>query len=36
MNLHTSAGVKGGSVGLVTASFDGESQLSREVTNYAL
>ena len=34
MNLHTSAAVKGQSIGLVTASVDGESQLSKEVMNY--
>ena len=36
MNSHTSAEVKGQSIGLVTASVDGESQSSREVTNYIL
>ena len=34
MNSHTSVGVKGWSIGLVTASVDGESQLSKEVMNY--
>ena len=34
MNLHTSAAVKGWSIGLVTASVDGESQSSKEVMNY--
>ena len=34
MNLHTSAAVKGQSIGLVRANVDGESQLTREVTNY--
>ena len=34
MNLHTSAAVKGQFIGLATASVDGESQLSKEVTNY--
>ena len=34
MNSHTSAAVKGQSTDLVTASVDGESQLSKEVTNY--
>ena len=33
MNLHTSAAVKGWSIGLVTAIVDGESQLSKEVMN---
>ena len=36
MNSHTSAEVKGQSIGLVTANVDGESQLSKEVTNYIL
>ena len=31
MNSHTSAGVKGQSMGLVTGIFDGESQMSKEV-----
>ena len=31
MNSHTSAAVKGQSIGLVTAIVDGESQLSKEV-----
>ena len=31
MNFHTSAEVKGGLLGLVTAIFDGESQTSKEV-----
>ena len=34
MNLHTSAAVKEWSLGLVTASVDGESQSSKEVMNY--
>ena len=34
MNLHTSAAVKGWSIGIVTASVDGESELSKEVMNY--
>ena len=34
MNLHTSVAVEGQSVGLVTASVDGESQSSKEVMNY--
>ena len=34
MNLCTSAAVKGQSIGLVTASVDGESQSSKEVMNY--
>ena len=34
MNLCISAAVKGWSIGLVTASVDGESQLSKEVMNY--
>ena len=34
MNLHTSAAAKGWSIGLVTASVDGESQSSKEVMNY--
>ena len=33
MNLHTPVAVKGWSIGLVTASVNGESQLSKEVTN---
>ena len=36
MNSHTSAEVKGCSIGLVTANVDGESQLSKEVMNYIL
>ena len=36
MNSHTSAEVKGWSIGLVTANVDGESQLSKEVMNYIL
>ena len=31
MNSHTSAGVKGQSIGLITAIVDDESQLSKEV-----
>ena len=34
MNSHTSAAVKGQSIGLVAASVDGESQSSKEVMNY--
>ena len=34
MNSHTSAEVKGQSIGLVTAILDGESQMSKEVTDY--
>ena len=34
MNSCTSAAAKGQSIGLVTASVDGESQLSKEVMNY--
>ena len=34
MNLHTSAAVKGQSIGLVTAIVDGESQSSKEVMNH--
>ena len=34
MNFHTSVVVKWQSIGLVTAIVDGESQLSKEVTNY--
>ena len=34
MNSYTSAAEKGWSIGLVTASVDGESQLSKEVMNY--
>ena len=34
MNLHTSAEVKGWSIGLITANVDGESQSSKEVMNY--
>ena len=36
MNSHTSAEVKGQSLGLVTAIVDGESQTSKEVTDYIL
>ena len=36
MNSHTSVAVKGQSIGLVTANVDGESQSSKEVTNYVL
>ena len=36
MNSHTSIEVKGWSIGLLTAIVDGESQLSKEVTNYVL
>ena len=36
MNSHTSVEVKGQSIGLVTAIVDGESQSSKEVTNYIL
>ena len=36
MNCHTSAEVKGDSIGLVTAIVDGESQLAKEVVNYIL
>ena len=36
MNSHTSAAVEGWSIDLVTASVDGESQSSKEVTNYVL
>ena len=36
MNSHTSVEVKGQSIGLVTAIFDGEIQLSKEVMNYIL
>ena len=36
MNSHTSAEVKGQSIDLVTASLDGESQMSKEVTAYIL
>ena len=36
MNSHTSAEVKGQSIGLVTASLDGESQSSKEVIDYIL
>ena len=36
MNSHTSAEVKGWSIGLVTAIVDGESQSSREVMSYVL
>ena len=31
MHSHTSAEVKGQSIGLVTANFDGESQLSKDM-----
>ena len=34
MNSHTSEAVKGQSIGLATASVDGESQSSKEVMNY--
>ena len=34
MNSSTSVAVNGQSIGLVTASVDGESQSSNEVTNY--
>ena len=34
MNLHTSAAVKGWSIGLVTAIVDGESQSSKEVMEH--
>ena len=34
MNSCTSAGVKGQSIGLVTAIVDGESQSSKEVNAY--
>ena len=34
MNLHASVAVRGQSIGHVTASVDGESQSSKEVTNY--
>ena len=36
MNSCTSAEVKGWSIGLVTAILDGESQMSKEVTDYVL
>ena len=36
MSSHTSAELKGQSVGLVTAIVDGESQSSKEVTVYVL
>ena len=36
MNSHISAEVKGWSTGLVTAICDGESQMSKEVTDYVL
>ena len=36
MNSHTSAEVKGWSIGLVTAIHYGESQTSKEVTDYVL
>ena len=36
MNSCNSAEVKGQSIGLVKANVDGESQLSKEVTNYVL
>ena len=36
MNSHTSEEVQEQSLGLVTANVDGESQLSKEVTNYIL
>ena len=34
MNLHTSAAVKGLSIGFVTAIVDGVSQSSKEVMNH--
>ena len=34
MSLHTSAAVKGWSIGLVTAIVDGESQSSKEVMSH--
>ena len=34
MNSHTSVAVKGQSIGLVTASVDGESQSSKQAMNY--
>ena len=36
MNFCTSMAVKGQSIGIVTASVDGESQSSKEVMNYVL
>ena len=36
MNSHTSVEGKGWSIGLVTAILDGESQMSKEVTDYVL
>ena len=36
MNSHTSAAGKGQSLGIVTASVDGESQSSKEVMDYVL
>ena len=36
MNSHTSAEVKGQSIGLVTAILDGESQMSKALTDYIL
>ena len=36
MNSHTSAELKGWSIGLVTAIVDGESQLLQEVMDYIL
>ena len=36
MHSHTSAEVQGQSMCLVTAIVDGESKLSKEVTNYIL
>ena len=36
MNSHTSAEVKGQSIGLVTAIVNGESQSSKEVTTSSL
>ena len=36
MNSPTSAEVKGQSIGLLTAIVDGESQTSKEVTDYIL
>ena len=36
MNSCTSVEVKGQSIGLVTAILDGESQMSKEVTDYII
>ena len=36
MNSHTCAAVEGWSIDLVAACVDGESQSSKEVTNYVL